>query len=359
MHVESFLSGQQILACAPPDPAFGEVIGHSREGRELRGYRFGRGKRQVSLIAGCHADEPVGPAMLDRLVSWLAGQGANQRVLEVFSFSIVPHANPDGEQRNAVWARQRAAQAEPGEYELAEYLQNVVRELPGDDVEFGFPREGNDEGARPENKAIAAFLKEGGPCDLHGTFHGMAFAAGPWFLMEKSWAKRSEGMRRRLRAEVAKMGYVTHDVDRKGDKGFERIDEGFTTRPDSKAMIAHFQAIGDEKMAALFRPSSMEFVRSLGGDPLTLVSEMPLFLLPRRHYQGEELIRPEAIFELRRKAGDPKALQEAADRHGAKPMPIRDQIRLQLLFLQEALDLVSGGMETLLDSIAEKRDATW
>lgn len=330
-----------ILRSAPPAEALPRlvptVLGASRQGRDLLGYTFGRGALPVSLIAGCHADEPVGPAMLDRLVSWLAGLPAEHSLFDLFRFRIVPHVNPDGEVRNAAWAGDRAAAADPGVYDLAAYLQGAVREPPGDDVEYGFPKNPDDTGARPENRAVAAFLAADGPYGLHASFHGMAFAAGPWFLMEASWAGRTKNMRRHLRAEVERLAYETHDVDRGGEKGFHRIDEGFTTRPDSRAMIEHFRALGDENMAALFRPSSMEFVRSLGGDPLTLVSEMPLFLLPRHHFQGPGLVRPEAVFELRHLAGDVPALAEAAARHGVRPMPIRDQMALQLAFLDAGL----------------------
>ena len=44
-------------------------------------------------------------------------------------------------------------------------------------------------------------------------------------------------------------------------------------------MRAHFHAMGDPVTAARFHDSSMEFVRTLGGDPLCLVTEMPLFLI--------------------------------------------------------------------------------
>jgi hypothetical protein len=328
----------EILSAGAPPP--GQTIGRSREGRDIVGYRFGQGKLKASLVAGCHADEPVGPAMLDRLVSWLASRPANDELLAKWSFRIVPHANPDGEARNAAWAGDRAARREPGVYDLAAYLQNVVRELPGDDVEFGFPRGVDDGEALPENRAIAAFLAEGAPFALHGSFHGMGFAAGPSFLMEAGWAGRTKAMRDDLRRKVAELGYELHDVDRGGDKGFHRIDQGFTTRPDSKAMVAHFETLGDQATAALFRPSSMEFVRSLGADPLTIVSEMPLFLLPARHYQ-EDKIRPPAIFELRRVAANPESLREAAEKHGVEAMPIADQLRLQLAYLDEALQAVA------------------
>ena len=329
----------EILAGGPPPP--GTPIGRSREGRELYGYRFGNGPRNVSLIAGCHADEPVGPAMLDRLVCWLAGGPADGPLLADWSFRIVPHANPDGEARNAAWTEGRAARPDPGVYGIATYLKRVVRDLPGDDVEFGFPRGEDDREARPENRAIAAFLATGAPYALHASFHGMGFAAGPSFLMEAGWAGRAQAMRDNLRRKVAEMGYQLHDVDRGGDKGFHRIDQGFTTRPDSQAMVAHFEALGDEATAALFRPSSMEYVRSLGGDPLTIVSEMPLFLLPARHYQ-EDKVRPPAIFELRRVADDPHALVLELLKHGVAPMPIRDQMELQLSYLAEALEAVAN-----------------
>ncbi len=48
-------------------------------------------------------------------------------------------------------------------------------------------------------------------------------------------------------------------------------------------------------------------------------------------------MRPPAIFELRRVAGDAQLLAAAAARHGVAPMGIRDQMTLQLAYLQQAL----------------------
>jgi len=331
-----------ILATAPAPPRRGAVIGRSRQARPIYGYVFGRGPLQVSLIGGCHADEPVGPAMLEGLITWLAGSGRDHPLLERATLRLVPHVNPDGAAANARWS-ERTVELEDGGrgYELASYLRHAVREPPGDDVEFGFPRSPEDRGARPENLAVAAFLRPAAPFALHASFHGMAFAAGPWFLLERGWAERTAGMRQRLRARVHALGYRLHDVDRGGEKGFHRIDEGFTSRPDSRAMAAYFDQRGDPSTARLFRPSSMEFVRSLGGDPLTLVSEMPLFLLPASLYRPGE-IRPPAVAELTAlaRAGDDDRLRRQAAELGVRPMPIADQMRLQLAYLDEALRLV-------------------
>lgn len=321
-----------------PDPRGGELLGLSRQGREIRGYRFGDGPRRVSWIAGCHADEPVGPTLLGRLCGWLGALPADAPLLAAHSFRIVPHANPDGAEVNRTWSDHPL----DGAYDLALYLRHAVREPPGEDIEFGFPRTPDDLGARPENRAVAAFLESGGPYALHASLHGMAFAAGPWFLLERDWATRTEALRENLRRRVREAGYRLHDIDRAGEKGFHRIDQGFTSRPDSRAMRGHFEALGDDSMAALFRPSSMEFVRSLGGDPLTLVTEMPLFLTPPPE-PGDDLIRPRAVRELAALApSDPSTIHAKAREIGVRAMPIADQMRFQLAYLEEALAVLDA-----------------
>ncbi len=346
---------EEILSRPEPSGASsGLRIGTSRQGRAVFGHVLGRGPVHLSLIAGCHADEPVGPAMLVKLVEYLAAQPANAAALRELTWYIVPHANPDGAARNASWTgTTRAAVDHLGEadriYHLAHCLRDQVREPPGDDMEFGFPRGSDDHDARPENRAVADFLTAGAPLTLHGSFHGMSFASGPWFLIEPAWIDRTVRLREALRRRVRSMGYRPLDVDRRGDKGFRRIDEGFSTRPDSIAMAAHFREQGDAETAAKFRPSSMEFVRRLGGDPLTLVSEMPLFLLPSEPRPGGPPEQPGSAgrrtlqrwLEQLAGGGDPDRLVAAAEAGGVRGMPIRDQMRLQLAFLNEALAAVS------------------
>lgn len=340
MAADSGLPIEEILATEPLADAAGAIrLGESRQRQPLAGYRFGAGDRGVTLIAGCHADEPVGPAMLERLVAWLAARSPGDELLRRYRWHVVPRANPDGDARNRAWIERtvdlvdHAGAADRG-YELASYLRSVVRELPGDDVEFGFPRSSDDGEARPENRAVAAFLADGAPLVLHGSFHGMGFAPGPWFLIEAAWADRSLVLRDSLRRSVAKLGYELFDPDRGGEKGFVRIDAGFTTRPDSRAMAEHFERLGDPETAAKFRPSSMELVRSLGGDPFTFVSEMPLFLVPAPG-PGE---RPGERLKLLLER--PDELEAEIARLAVRPMPIRDQMRLQLRFLEESLRLI-------------------
>lgn len=337
---------EEILAPgAGDDPGRpGRPIGRSREGREIAGHLLGHGPLHASLIGGCHADEPVGPAMLRRLAAWLAARPADDSLLTGATWYLVPHVNPDGEARNAIWSDTTLPAAdhlgaEDRVYDLPLYLRHAVRERPGDDMEFGFPRGKGDEGARPENRAVAAFLAAGAPFHLHASFHGIAFATGPWFLIEPAWIERTGDLRRALRERVHAMGYRLFDVDRGGEKGFRRIEEGFSTRPDSASMRAWFEERGEPGTAALFRPSSMEYVRSLGGDPFTLVSEMPLFLRP---LEEGETGRPDdpSFLAWRARMATRRTDEEVraeAGRSGVRGMPLRDQMRLQLAFLNEAL----------------------
>ncbi len=340
---------------AGADTSPGLPIGRSRRGRTLNGYVLGRGPCHVSLIGGCHADEPVGPKMLDKLVAYLVSQHTEAGPLALYTWYVVPHVNPDGAARNAAWTATTLPAvdhrgAEDRAHHLALFSRHQVRELPGDDIEFGFPRGPHDDGVRPENRGVAEFLTLGAPFHLHASFHGMGIAPGPWFLIEESWIDRTRRLRDALRRRVRRMGYRLFDVDRGGEKGFWRIDEGFSTRPDSNAMAAHFRSLGDPETAGTFRPSSMEFVRRLGGDPFTLVSEMPLFLTPSEPVPGgppRETGSEGRLAVLEWLEGlavdkDPEQFLVVAEAAGFRSMPIRDQMRLQLAFLNEALAAVTA-----------------
>ena len=336
----------EILSSDPPIVGKGSHIGESRDGRPIEAFRYGRGPFRVSLVGGSHADEPVGPRLLRHFVSYLDSLPANDPMATGYEWWIIPHVNPDGEEQNRSWAEDRS-----DAYDVGAYLENVVREQPGDDIEFGYPRDAADTEARPENRAAWEWWSSAaGPFDLHVSLHGMGFAAGPWHLVEGAWRDRCDILVERCSAAAHGLGYVLHDVERQGEKGFERIRRGFCTRPDSLRMREHFEAMGDRETAGLFRPSSMEAIRSLGGDPLTLVSEMPLFLTPG---VGEELGPPDPVLEAWRArlmswrgrlaagTGSITIASEAAAA-GIIPMPIGDQMQLQWRLVTGGIEQVEG-----------------
>ena len=308
-------------ACAAhPDLATCHDLGTSEEGRPLLGVTLGTGSRTVSLIAGAHADEPVGPETLRTFV--LTGLQRREQLATLFTtfrFVLVPHINPDGEARNQPWIAQWPR------YEA--FLQHVVREQPGRDLEFGFPA------MRPENRHVAAFLRAYAPYSLHMSLHGMAHSDGGMLLIERHWAGHTQALRDAFVARLRAEALTPHDHNRKGEKGFFYIEPGFTTTPEGAAMQAHFRALGDEATAGLFHQSSMEYVRSLGGDPLCLVTEMPLFHLPPDPDAPPGV--PTAYLRFREKK---PALLHALH-HGASLAPERAALGLRPLALDTAMRL--------------------
>lgn len=266
-------------ACrANPDLATFHSLGDSEEGRPVYGVTLGHGPALVTLVAGAHADEPVGPETLRTLVlgalanrDWLAEDDGFADLFDRFTFRIVPHVNPDAEAQNQPWI-----EAWPS---VEAFLVHRQREQPGRDVEFGYPV------MRRENRLVARFLFDYSPIVLHVSLHGMAFSEGAMLLVERHCVDRTDALRDGFRAAVREAGLRLHDHDRGGEKGFEYVEPGFSTTPEGTAMRAYFRERGDLETARGFFLSSMEMARIAGYDakrrayPLCLVTELPLFVI--------------------------------------------------------------------------------
>ncbi len=299
-----------------------KAIGASREGRDLYGVRLGTGQRHVSIIAGCHADEPVGPMTAQALPAILEREFPE--LLKQYVFHIVPQMNPDGAARNREWFANPLG--------MAAYLEHAVREQPGDDIEFGF---GEGDARRPECRAAQDFLGPAAPFAAHFSLHGMAFAEGAWCLICPEWTQRATEYMDDVAGLCARLEVPLHDVDRKGEKGFNRLREGFSTTPNSIAMKEFFMERNDAAMAGRFMPTSMEWIRSLGGDPLCIVTELPLFLVGKRSPNLEEPIAADLREDLTKaralsKDAFPVAVDEITAKYAISPMPVETQVRLQI-----------------------------
>ncbi|MCH9007858.1 peptidase M14 [candidate division KSB1 bacterium] len=324
-----------VAACnSAPDIARYVELGTSEEGRPISAVVLGNGDRTVSLIAGAHSDEPAGPETLRLFVL----QGIRNRdeltdLFEEFTFVIVPHINPDGEAKNQPWIV-----AWPSATAL---LQHIFREPPGRDLEFGFPQ------MRKENRLVSEFLRSHAPFSLHMSLHGMAYSDGVMLLIEKNWIERTQELRKDFSDMGSSFGLALHDHDRKGEKGFQYIGPGYTTTPEGTAMRAYFKSIGDPKTARLFHDSSMEFVRKLGGDPLCLVTELPLLLI-RKEVDREQPGVPVAYLDfkkclpnLRVRVLRGEDINHTLDEFKLETMELNMQARLQLHAMELGLEVVS------------------
>ncbi len=341
MTFEQLLERFEAIVKLPSHLLPASPIGKSRQGRDIHGFWVGSGTVKISLIAGCHADEPVGPNLLTKLVNYLHTLPPDDHMLTDYQWHIIPHVNPDGRKINNRWWC-----SEQEQVDLIAYLTYRIRELPGDDMEFGFPRHPGDPGARAENQVIYTWwTRFATSFDLHVSLHGMGFAAGPWYLVEEAWKDKIDFLKSECLRFVRQKGYRPHDVDRQGEKGFFRLGQGFCTRPDSNNMRKFFLEQGDEKTASLFFPSSMETIRSFGGDCLTIVSEMPLFLLTD---VGIDIGPPDnAALQWQNRIArwqtfldSPEKILEERQRFGLQAMSIHDQMHFQWHFLCSALEQI-------------------
>lgn len=305
------------------------MIGHSRGGQPLFGYTMGTGPRLVSITAGCHADEPAGPMTAQALPLLLRDHAPS--LLERFTFRVIPQMNPDGADNNRPWFSLNP--------DFASYVAHAVREMPGDDVEFGFSM---DDAARPECRAAIPFLWHEGPVVAHFSLHGMAWAEGAWYLINRPWVERADGLMADLTAVTEAFDMPFHEIDRHGEKGFSRIGNGFATTPSSVAMKAFFEAEDDLEMAAKFRPSSMEMAMETGDDPLCMVSELPLFLLDvPASLEEPVLFRFRDAMNAARARNEPDAIKELARAFRVRTVPWETQMRLQFAMMVNALEHVA------------------
>lgn len=335
-------------ACAAnSDLATFHVLGASREGRSVYGVTLGIGPQTVTLVAGAHADEPVGPETLRLLIleslanrDWLAEEDGFHDLFERFTFRILPQINPDGEARNQAWIREWP--------DVQTYLRHRIRERPGDDIEFGYPV------MRPENRAASRFLFDYSPLALHLSLHGMGFAEGALLLVERHAVDAASGVMAGWREAVAGAGLGLHDHDRGGDKGFRYYGPGFWSTPEGRAMQAHFRQRGDEETAGLFHLSSMELARLVGFDaaryrrPLCLVTELPLFVIGR-DYERQPGV-PQAYLDLH--AALPAVQTRLARGEDAgdllapfdlRPLELATAVRLQLRAIELGLEWAREG----------------
>jgi len=327
---ESFIRSIEALLDRTDNPVEILTIGQSEEGRPIYAFRAGSGDTSVVLLAGAHSDEPVGPEMLRILVKHLLEGETPGKLIENYRFLIIPHINPDGEKKNQRWINQWP--------DLQAYAAHAFREEPGRDLEFGYPD------MRPENRAVSGILKEFAPCDLYINFHGMAFADGIMLLIERHWADRTKKLQTDFQALAKNHNLSLHDHDRNGEKGFQYIGPGFTTTPEGRAMKKHFLNQGDKETASKFHLSSMEYLRSLGGDPLCLVTELPLFLVSSDHIPDQPgipatyLALKEKLPEIRRRALEGQPLDPVLSKFQIRPLSIESAIRIQLGVIRSALE---------------------
>ncbi len=332
------------------------IIGSSEAGEPIYGFVFGSGPVTASLMAGAHADEPVGPNTLYHLVlEMLRAPDEFNTLFSRFRFLVIPHVNPDGDAANAPWIIRWP--------ELDPFLTGMKRERPGRDIEFGYPH------LRKENRAATEFWESESPADVHFSLHGMQFSEGYLLLINDEWEPRTRSWRIRFGSKMRSEGLEPHDHDRGGEKGFNYMGPGFSSTPKGKAMSDFFLAKGDPETAAQFHASSMEYHMGRNENVLCMVTEFPLYLIRTSPQNGvpenylklkEEWARRSGRSRKDAGSGRPEKLlqqewepdsEDGPDlemetarlksQFDIRPLPLEKAMRLQWYTIQTALELAA------------------
>lgn len=318
-------------------------LGKSEQGRPLNVFHFGRGETKVVLMGGAHSDEPVGPETL-RLLCHIFIRYPDQfdELFSRFQFFIFPHINPDGEAVNWKWIEDWP--------DIKSYLTNVYREEPGRDVEFGYPS------LRKENLLISSFLSEHAPFHLHLNLHGMAYSEGAMLLIDKYWMDRTQNLQNEFLQKIKALELPLHDHDRNGDKGFRYLGPGLNTTPESVAMRQHFRERGDENTARLFHMSSMEYIRSISEDPLSLITELPMFHVKQKNLPSGKKGEPrdylafkEIVPKLKAHIEQGKDIEKELNKFSIIPLSSSVAIEIHLYILDISLTFIQDKRKEYFD----------
>ncbi|MEU9290596.1 M14 family zinc carboxypeptidase [Streptomyces sp. NPDC048275] len=155
-----------LVADRPRDARLRRV-GTSRAGTPLWLLSVGHGSRQVLVVAGPHANEPVGGATALRLAERTLADPRLRDGADT-TWNLLLCLDPDGARRNEAWLS--------GPYTLGHYFRHFFR--PGFREQPEWLPEGADGAALPETRALLDLQDELRPffqCSLHGVDVGGAF----------------------------------------------------------------------------------------------------------------------------------------------------------------------------------------
>jgi hypothetical protein len=95
----------------------------------------------------------------------------------------------------------------------------------------------------------------------------------------------------------------------------------------------------------------MEFVRQLGGNPLSLVTELPLFIVRFKNRSPEEsspgnpaayLTFKEKLPDLRRHCEQGKSIDELTAPYEITPLPLSTALNIQFQTIEAALTFINN-----------------
>jgi len=256
-----------------------EKIGRSREGRTIFGARISKHEDNPTIcaIGNNHSEEVMGTFTSLFLIRKFAEDAEFQSILDDFSFSFVPQANPDGVVLNLEWIKKFFGSSTTSSEELyKEFLLHQYRDLREEDVEHGIPIEGTSSDIRPETNAVKLFIEDHKKIDYFISLHGKALSGGVLFYCYK---EQNLDQLMNLVSNLSEELTLPLDFeDPAGYQGDKVIRDGFRTLPTFENMRAQWEKSGQkEEKLKKFKLNTVEYTDKRFSITAGLVTEIPLF----------------------------------------------------------------------------------
>ena len=152
-----------------------QVAGTSEAGIPIYHIQFGEGSVKALVVAGPHADEPIGSLTAFGLLTLLKNNN-KELVGRDIQWHIIPCIDPDGAKLNEGWTQQP--------YSFKNFMRNFHKQYPTEQVDGSFPlsyKEIYFNQPTPEARALMDVLESVVP-DFYYSLHN-AFAGGCYFVL--------------------------------------------------------------------------------------------------------------------------------------------------------------------------------
>jgi len=246
-------------------------IGSSKSGKyPLFGISLGadedKAEKVIMVCANMHAEEVTGTISTMLLAEELAHNSVLRPLLKN-RFLFVPQANPDGVMHNKEWMKP--------DFNYESFVLNAYRDLPEDDIEWGFPVE-NKTVRRPEAKAIKAFFDQQSRVDYYVSLHSGFSIPGLLFLLngQENQNEKIINFLTDFSLNIdEKIGLLEEDPA--GQMGWKRIEKGFFNIPSYEDLKKFIELSGDKELINTLMLNSVQYVEQNLGAKFAMVSELP------------------------------------------------------------------------------------
>ena len=240
-----------------------KVAGNGNSGIPIHHVRFNTGSIKVLVVAGPHADEPIGSATVYSLLK-LLNSNFHDLVSQDIEWNIVPCIDPDGAILNEGWSQKP--------FSFENFVRHSFKQNPADQAEFSFPLNYKKlafNKQTPESKTLKNIIEETQP-DYYFSLHN-SIAGGAYFLINKDVDSKYYPEIHKL-AETYKIPLKKKVIQDQYGKG---INTSINSYPKVKDIYDHLsKSLDDPSKHLNWGNSSKDYLESIKKDAITFVAEL-------------------------------------------------------------------------------------